>query len=184
MSALERKPGFTQQVHAADLAALMPAATALIRDQGIRFVYIHLPVPHPPGIYDRRTGTLRATGSYIDNLALSDRILSELMKSLNATPLASKTTVIVCSDHSWRLSVWRSTTSWTREDEAASRGRFDPRPVLMIRYPGQHAEHDVTAPFEEIRIHELIEHMLRGEEPELAQSLLAGGAKQPTATRP
>jgi hypothetical protein len=54
----------------------------------------------------------------------------------------------------------------------------------MIHYPGQQAEHDITAPFEEIRIHQLIERMLRGEEPELAQSLLAGGAEVTPATKP
>jgi hypothetical protein len=103
---------------------------------------------------------------------------------LNATPLASKTTVIVSSDHSWRLAIWRPTALWTKEEEEASRGHFDPRPVLMIHYPGQQAEHDITAPFEEIRIHQLIERMLRGEEPELAQSLLAGGAEVTPATKP
>jgi len=107
-----------------------------------------------------------------------------LMRSLNATPLASKTTVIVCSDHSWRVWIWRPTALWTKEDEAASGDRVDPRPVLMIHYPGQQAEHDVTAPFEQIRLHELIDLMLRGEEPELAQSLLAGGAGLPAATKP
>ena len=181
---LERKPGFTQQVHAADLAAIMQAATALIRDPSINFVFIHLPVPHLPGIYDRKTGTMRASGTYLDNLALSDQVLGELMSSLDATPLASKTTVIVSSDHSWRLAVWRPTALWTKEEEEASRGHFDPRPVLMIHYPGQQAEHDITAPFEEIRIHQLIERMLRGEEPELAQSLLAGGAEVTPATKP
>jgi hypothetical protein len=181
---LERKPAFIQQIHAADLAEIMPAATALIRDQSISFVYIHLPVPHPPGIYDRKTGTLRETGSYIDNLALSDRILDDLMKNLNAAPLASKTTVIICSDHSWRVSMWRSTAAWTKEDEQASRGRFDPRPVLMIHSPGQQSEQDVTAPFDELRIHEIVETLLRGGEPAFQKALLADGPGLPIATKP
>jgi hypothetical protein len=171
---LEGKPDFTQRVHGADLAAIMPAATALIRDSNIRFVFIHLPVPHPPGIYDRRTGALCDCGTYIDNLALSDRVLSELMRSLNATPLASKTTVIISSDHSWRLPIWRPKAQWTKEEEVASRGVFDTRPVLMIHFPGQESEQAVTAPFEAIRIHEIIEHTLRGEEPGFDKALLAG----------
>ena len=52
---------------------------------------------------------------------------------------------------------------WTKEDETASQGRFDPRPVLMIHFPGQQTEQDVTAPFDEIRIHEIIESLLRGQ---------------------
>ena len=59
----EGKPSFLRQVHQADLAVIMPAATALIGDQNIRFVFVDLPVPHPPGIYDRRTGTLSGGGT-------------------------------------------------------------------------------------------------------------------------
>ncbi len=174
---LEGKPDFPRRVHVADLAAIMPAATALIRDQSIRFVFIHLPVPHPPGIYDRRTGTVRDGGTYIDNLALSDKVLSELMRTLNATTLAPQTTVIVCSDHSWRLPIWRPKAEWTKEEEVASHGNFDTRPVLMIHFPGQESEQVVTAPFEAIRIHEIIQQMLRGEQPGFTKALLAGPAR-------
>jgi hypothetical protein len=173
---LEHKPGFAQLKHAEDLAAIMPQAEALLRDQSIGFVFIHLPIPHPPGIYDRKTGRLGATGSYIDNLALADKSLGELMATLNSTSLAPSTTVIVCSDHSWRVPMWRLPPVWTKEDEAASHGRFDSRPVLMIHFPGQQEEQIVTAPFPSIRIHEIVEHMLRGEQQGFAKPLLVGGA--------
>jgi hypothetical protein len=178
---MEGKPSFLRQVQQADLAAIVPAATALIRDENIRFVFVHLPVPHPPGIYDRRTGTVRGAGTYIDNLALSDRVMGELMSTINATALAGKATVVVCSDHSWRLSIWQAVGLWTREEEMASGGRFDPRPVLMIRFPGQQTGHEVSEPFDEIRIHEIIEHMLRGQDPGLDKALLAGAGSPATA---
>ncbi len=100
------------------------------------------------------------------------------------TALAAKTTVIVCSDHSWRVPMWRSTPVWTKEDEAASQGRFDPRPVLMIHLPGQQAEQDVTAPFNELRLHEIIETLLRGGKPAFQKALLAGGPGLPIAINP
>jgi hypothetical protein len=181
---LKQQPGFAQQKHAQDLATVMPQAEALIRDQSIHFVFIHLPVPHPPGIYNRKSGRLGAGASYIDNLAQADRALANLIGVLNATALAPKTTVILCSDHSWRVPMWRSASPWTKEDEVASGGRFDPRPVLMIHFPGQQSEHDVTAPFEEIRIHGIIEHMLRGQEPAFDKQLLAGGGGLPVAAKP
>jgi membrane-anchored protein YejM (alkaline phosphatase superfamily) len=165
------RPGFPQEEkHAADLASLIPQAEALIRDQSVSFVFIHLPVPHPPGIYDRNPPHQRPTGTYIDNLALADRTLGELMKVLNGTPLASRTTVIVCSDHSWRVRLWHPTPQWSREEEAASHNRFDPRPVLLIHFPGQSAEHDIAGPVDDIRIHDFIERMLRGQEPDFAQA--------------
>jgi hypothetical protein len=179
------KHGFPQEEkHAADLAAVMPQAEALIRDQSIGFVFIHLPVPHPPGIYDRRPGHQRATGTYIDNLALADQVLEVLMGTLETTPSAAKTTVIVCSDHSWRVALWRPTPQWSQEEETASHGHFDPRPVLMIHFPGQTTEHDITRPFDEIRIHDIVARMLRGQEPDFDKSLPAVATALTVAPKP
>jgi membrane-anchored protein YejM (alkaline phosphatase superfamily) len=159
-------------------------AKALIRDQSIGFVFIHLPVPHPPGIYDRRTGHERASGTYIDNLALADEVLEELMGTLQTTASAAKTTVIVCSDHSWRVALWRPTPQWSHEEEIASHGHFDPRPVLMIHFPGQTTEHDITQPFDEIRIHDIVARMLRGQKPDFDKSLPAVGTALAVAPKP
>jgi hypothetical protein len=136
-----REPDFSQEKkHTADLAALMPQAEALIRDQSIGFVFIHLPVPHPPGIYDRRPGHQRATGTYIDNLALADRSLGELMDSLSKTPLAAKTT--------------------------------------------QTGELDVTAPFDEIKIHDILEHILRGQDYDFGKSVPGDSTILPVTAKP
>jgi Sulfatase len=179
----ESKPNFPQEArHAADLNALMPQAETLIRDQNIGFVFIHLPLPHPPGVYDPRHQ--RNTRNYIDNLGLSDEVLGELMDSLHSTSLAAETTVIVCSDHSWRLPLWRGTPQWSKKEEAATHGFFDTRPVLMIHFPGQTSERDVTVPFEEMRIYDIIERMLRGEVPDFGKSLLAGSKGLPIASKP
>jgi hypothetical protein len=171
-----RQPGFPQEEkHTSDLAAIMPRAESLIRDQNISFVFIHLPVPHPPGIYDRRPPHQRVTGTYLDNLALSDRVLGELMRTINETSLVAKTTVLITSDHSWRIPLWRPTAQWSKEEEIASQGGFDTRPVLMIHLPGQSEEHNITRPYDDIRLHDILEQMLQGQESGLGESLLAGG---------
>jgi hypothetical protein len=178
-------PSFPQEEkHAADLAALVPQAETLIRDQSIGFVFIHLSVPHPPGIYDRRPGHQRATGTYIDNLALADRTLGKLMDSLNATPAAAKTTVVVCSDHSWRIPLWRGTPQWSEDEETASHGVFDTRPVVLIHFPGQATELDVTVPFDEIKIHDILEHMLRGQAYDFGKPMQASRTILPVTAKP
>ena len=73
---------------------------------------------------------MRATGTYIDNLALADQSLAELMEYLSATASAAKTTVIVCSDHSWRVPLWRSTALM---DEGRRDG--EPRPLRPASGP-------------------------------------------------
>ncbi len=156
---------FAQAKHSDDLAAILPQAEGLFARRRHPLRICSSSVPHPPGIYDRRTGQDGSPGSYIDNLALADKLLGEFMSTLDATSSASKTTIIVSSDHSWRVPMWRISGSWTREDEAASRGRFDPRPVLMIHSPGQQQSRVVTEPFASIRVHDMLERLLRGEQP-------------------
>jgi hypothetical protein len=151
-----------EQKHRASLEAIMHQGKALIAHNNIRFVFMHLPVPHPPGIYDRATGKLRDAGTYIDNLALADRSLGELISSLNATASANNTTLIVSSDHSWRTPMWRSNGGLSGEEEAASRGEFDARPMLMIHFAQQSSEVIVSQPFPQVALHEIIASMLRG----------------------
>ncbi len=159
---LAHKDNLHRQDHEDDLRLLMQHAEMLIQNENIRFVFIHLPIPHPPGIYDRKTGQMRAGGTYIDNLALADRSLGDLISALNRTASASKTTLVICSDHSWRVPIWRGAPGWTKEEEAASQGRFDPRPVLMIHFPGQSSEIGITESFNEIVLHDILLQMLRG----------------------
>jgi Sulfatase len=153
----------TAQVHEEDFDGILQHARAMIADDGAGFVFIHLPVPHPAGFYNRRTGAIGVPGSYIDNLALADRTLGELLQQIAQTPPGNKTTVIVSSDHSWRVAMWRSEFDWTAEDEAASRnGHFDPRPVILVHFPGQQTGAKMSQPFPLIRMHAMIDQMLAG----------------------
>lgn len=159
--------GNTQEYNAEHLAnyqEIMRHAGLLIDDSRLRFLYIHLPIPHPPGIYDRRKNRLRAGGSYLDNLVLADQAAATLLNEIDATPASSRTTLIVSSDHSFRISLWKNTKGgWTDEDETATGGRFDERPVLLVRFPGQAAGADISASFDEILEHEMLDAMLRGQ---------------------
>jgi hypothetical protein len=59
-------------------------------------VLLHLPIPHPNGIYDRHTGQLATAGSsYIDNLALADRCLAGIRRTLVESGQWDSATVVV-----------------------------------------------------------------------------------------
>ena len=135
---------------------------ALIEDDQVRFVFLHLPVPHPPGIYDRQRHMLRPGGTYLDNLVLADDSLGTLLQEIAATPSADQTTVVLSSDHSWRIPIWRHNRFWSGEEERASGGRFDDRPVLMIHFPGQKSGNEMNAALSEMLEHDMIAEMLRG----------------------
>lgn len=152
------------------------AGDALIGDQAIDLCFVHLPFPHPPGDYDRRTGRIGAGGSYIDNLALSDKILGRMLEDIARSGASDRTTVILSSDHSWRMWLWRHSFGWTDEDEQASgHGKFDPRPMLMVRLPGETTATEISQPVPLLSMHDLVEQMMAGqlETPEQLKSWAA-----------
>ncbi|MGA3048690.1 MAG: sulfatase-like hydrolase/transferase [Terracidiphilus sp.] len=120
-------------------------------------VYLHLPVPHPPAVWDRRTGSFALGGSYLDSLDYSDRLLGRILDVLEAQPRWAETTLIVHGDHSWRTEMWRPLPGWSAEDERISHGgKWDPRPLLLIHTPGQLSAQTVTAPTSVMYIHDTV----------------------------
>jgi Sulfatase len=163
-----------------DYRRLMEHATALIQDGQVHFLFLHLPVPHPPGIYDRRTHQFSESGNYLDNLVLADDTLGALMQEIDHTPSADQTTVIVSSDHSWRVPMWRGASGWTDEEEHISRGRFDARPVFLIHFPGQSSGNEVPGPLPELAEHDIMAEMLglKVTNPETLNAFLFSPAQQ------
>lgn len=153
----------SERDHIQEYIGVMAHTQALIEDQRIHFVFLHLPIPHPPSIFDRQHHLLRPGGSYLDNLVLADDTLGVLLHEIDMTQSASQTTVIVSSDHSWRAPIWRHKEGWSEEDDRASGGQFDDRPVLMVHFPGQASGEDVRGPLPELLEHDIITAMLRGE---------------------
>jgi hypothetical protein len=141
---------------------LMADAKSLIQDDRVRFTFIHLPVPHPPGFYDRKTHRLCECGNYIDNLFLADDALGELVQEIEHTSSGNHTTIIVSSDHSWRVLAWKRQFDWSQEEERISKGQFDSRPVFFIHFPGEESSEQISSPTPELLEHDVISEMLRG----------------------
>jgi hypothetical protein len=120
-------------------------------------LFLHLPAPHPPAFWDRKTGTFAVGGSYLDSLDFSDRLLGQILNLLETQPRWAATTLIVQGDHSWRTAMWRPLPGWSAEDERASHGgQWDPRPVLMIHAPGQKSAETVAEPTSVMYVHEAV----------------------------
>jgi Sulfatase len=120
-------------------------------------VYLHIPAPHPPGFWDRRTGQFAIGGSYADGLDYSDRLLGQMLDELAKQPRWASTTLMVQGDHSWRTAMWRPLPGWSAEDERVSHGGdWDPRPVLMVHAPGQQDAKTVTAATSLMYVHDFV----------------------------
>jgi hypothetical protein len=128
-------------------------------------VFLHMDIPHSPNIWSRIEDdyTTFCDSSYLDNLALADRVLGEVMAELRSSPRWSETTVIVQGDHSWRINLWDWLPAWTDEDDAASRSGFDPRPAVVIHQAGQTRPATDGAAWSLLNVHRVVEQVLHGQ---------------------
>jgi len=158
---LEDQSARFTDLHQEDFVALDAAADRILRDPSDTFALLHLPVPHPGGIYDRHTGKLSSTSAgYEDNLVLADRCLASI-RSMEQQGTWDSSTIVVMGDHSWRTLGWRTNTIWTREEEQASfGGKFDDRPAYIVKLPLQHVSATIDVPFPATATRALLDELL------------------------
>jgi hypothetical protein len=152
------------QMHTADYRELLAAGDSLLSDPSVDFVFLHMPVPHPYGFYDRKSESFATRHtSYIDNLALADRYLAHVRQLLEREHEWDSTAVVVMGDHSWRTSfVWENSPGWTAEDEAASHGgQFDSRPAYIVKLPNQQVGERIDVSFAAVRTRALFDALLQ-----------------------
>ena len=137
------------------VAELADLAIRTAVDGRFGLVFLHLPIPEPPGIYDRATERLTpwnfsgAGEGYFDNLAIADRIVGELRRGLDRARLGDLTWIVVSSTRPWRASKQYD-------------GRTDPRVPFLLRPPdGGRARH-VDVSFSTLATHDLLLAILRG----------------------
>src|ERR1700722_6292335 len=151
------------ELHIFDYQALLDAADKVLEDRSASFVLLHLPVPHPGGIYNRATGEFALKhSSYIDNLALADRCLEHLRSKLESSCEWDSSTIVIMGDHSWRTKlIWSSSPDLTKEDEIASQGgKFDDRPAYIVKLPQQSVGTRIEAPFAALNTRKLLDALL------------------------
>ncbi len=94
------------EAHARTVVEMEQAAARLAARRDLNLVFLHLPTPHSPYIYDTFRRDLRATNQdargYLGNLELADRVFASIRASLTASGLWSQTHVLVSGDHGFR----------------------------------------------------------------------------------
>jgi len=168
------------EMHIADYVEIRDEADKLLSNPAIDFVFLHLPVPHPEGIYNRRRMTFATTGSsYLDNLVLADQYLAHVRLLLEKQQQWDSSVVIVMGDHSWRTELlWKRLPNWTSEEEQASHGgKFDDRPGFIVKMPMQQNALRVDTPFEAVQTRALLDAVI-GNKVETAAELRSWAEKQ------
>jgi hypothetical protein len=143
--------------HIASVQDVSRHALATIANSEGDILYLHIPSPHPPAFWDRRTASFAVGGSYLDSLDYTDRLLGQMLDTLEKQPRWPSTMLIVQGDHSWRTEMWRPLPGWSAEDERISHGgQWDPRPLVMIHAPGQQNAATVSAPTSLMFVHDAV----------------------------
>ncbi|RSL16979.1 type I phosphodiesterase/nucleotide pyrophosphatase [Edaphobacter aggregans] len=177
----DQESEFEARLHIVDYRDLSAATDQLLDDSSIDFVFLHLPVPHPGGIYDRKTTSFSIhNSSYIDNLALADKSLAHVRHLLEQNGTWDSSAVIVMGDHSWRTALlWSDSPTWTHEDQVASHGgQFDDRPGYIVKMPFQQTPSRVGSRFAAIHTRALLDGIIDGRL-KTADDLAAWAAQQP-----
>jgi hypothetical protein len=165
-SELDRQ--LARDMRAAHLAAFLEfreKAHAFLADPDLSFVCIHVPVPHAPGIFDRKSDllSLSETSNYLDNLVLADRFLGEVRRTLAEAGDWDNATVLVSSDHPYRPTFWSKQMFWTNEmAQRTAHRRFSAIPFLL-KLPRQKASLRYAPAFNTVLTHDLLLAVMRGE---------------------
>ena len=152
------------QQHIDDYKQLYSAADKTLADPSLDFVFLHMPIPHPFGIYDRRAGVLTTGPStYIDNLALVDKYLAHLRQTLQQQHEWDDATILIMGDHSWRTQlIWESEPDWSAEEQRASHGgKFDDRPFFALKLPHQQTPASISSTVHALDTSSLLSTLLR-----------------------
>ena len=134
---------------------ILAAATEFAHDPRLGVVFIHFPIPHPPYFYNSRTGRFDLANApvhgYVDALALADRTLGELRRSMEAAGLWDRTAVLISADHGYR------------GDRSVDGGPIADRWVpFLLKLPGQHQPFEYRHQLETIRSAGLLLDILEG----------------------
>ena len=179
--AAERRPLLTQmgyqvgclsplslrESHLVKFRALLSDAIAAATNPKLDFIFVHLPVPHAPPIYDRyrqelavfRFRYFRGGDWYFDNLALADRTLGEIRRAMEGAGLWDQTALIVSSDHFLRGPDWRT------------RARADQKVPFIVRLTGQSEGTEYGPALDTLLTQDLVMALLDGSVAGLQQCL-------------
>jgi hypothetical protein len=108
-------------------------------DPQVDLVFLHLPLPHLYGIYNRGRGdfTLDSSLGYADNVALVDRTVGEMRRAIEQAGLWDSTSLVITSDHGLRPAVWRGHMGWTDELERLTGGKQNETVPVIVKLAGE-----------------------------------------------
>jgi len=164
-SAYEEEIPHIRRSQLAAFRNLREAALEYASDPRLDFIFLHLPIPHPLGIFDRHTKKLSTASdaNYLDNLVLADQTIAEIRQAVRRAGLEKITALVVSSDHSMR-NHWRKFPFWSGEMERLFSARNRKAIPLFVHVPGKKLP-SYNGPLHALVLFDLLKDLLRGKPP-------------------
>jgi len=147
-------PFISREQHIEAYQNVLNDAKRIVTSNNFQFIFVHIPVPHAPFIYDqdKESFTMMADPikGYLAQLNLADKTLGELRSGMEEAGVWENTTLIISSDHWWRKS--------EKFD-----GKIDHRVPFIVRMSGQNQGITYGQPFNTVLTHDLVLAILKGE---------------------
>lgn len=135
----------------------------MLRDPRLNFVLIHVPAPHPPGIWNTHERTFAFNHTdYLDNYELADAILGQIRKTLEDSGNWDRTALLVTSDHPYRTQLWMYEHIWNAEMTAITGTRKYPYVPFFLKLPFQRQAVPYGREFNNVLSGDLLLDVLRG----------------------
>jgi hypothetical protein len=117
---------------------VMDAGYRMLRNKRINLVLIHVPIPHPPGIWDASEHKFTTKDAdYLDTLQLADESLGRIRKELERMGDWDASTILVTSDHPYRIGMWHD---YTKEMQRLTQMRVSRFIPFLLKMPRQQRE--------------------------------------------
>ena len=152
----------TGRQHTGVYQAMMAEADKLAVNPEFAFTVVHLPIPHAPFVYDRKTAQFTLGNApvrgYVDALALLDRTVGEIRSAMEKGGSWDDSTVIFTSDHPFR------------ESEQLD-GKSDLRVPYIVKMKGEKEGVAYHNALNTVLTADLVLAILRGEVPDTAAAV-------------
>lgn len=162
LPASQREVELARQDQLNSYLAILRSTLSMASNPELGLVFVHWPIPHPMGIYDRHKKelTLDPKSNYLDNLELVDRTLGQLRQAMQTVDLWDETILLITGDHqfrhnNWRKHPWKDDVAWM--DDATDCRRIP----FLLKFPNQKAGTQYDASFNIVLLHDLILALMR-----------------------
>jgi hypothetical protein len=138
-------------------------ALRMLRNPNLNLVFLHMPIPHPPGIWNSTEHVLTdGPADYIDNLRLADLTLGQMRRTLEKTGDWDSSAVLVSSDHPYRPELWSKLPGWTSQVAKITQSRWQPYIPFFLKLPKQQQGAVYDREFNSVLSADMLFQLLKG----------------------